>query len=88
MNDEPSPMSSAAPTPPTGPRPKILEDCLRSEEAFDKAMKAGDPLIMEALTRFNSAGEMDADRSPRPSSMEQDTMIEQALEGFRRSLGK
>jgi hypothetical protein len=49
-------------------------------------MEAGDPLIMEALAAFEPAGEAGAATSPRPSSMEQDPQIEQAIDRFRRSL--
>ncbi len=79
---------SPPPSPSTGQGQEILLECLRSERAFVEAMEAGDPLIMEALAAFERAGEAGAATSPRPSSMDQDPQIEEALDRFQRSLGK
>ena len=79
---------SPPPSPSTGQGQEILLECLRSGRAFVEAMEAGDPLIMEALAAFERAGEAGAATSPRPSSMDQDPQIEEALDRFQRSLGK
>lgn len=79
MTDERS--QTPTPSPATGQGQEILQQCLRAGEAFDKAFKEGDPLILEALAAFESAGQM-REPIPRPSSMKPDPQIEQALARF------